>query len=549
MFGSVVIFGKAKAEISIVPSQSGSLTYNGSALTPAWNGFNAGALEIGGTTSAVNAGTYTATFTPKDGYVWSDGTTGAKSVAWTIGRAAIAVPRQSGSLTYTGKALTPVFSGYDSAKMTMGGTTKATDAGTHNATFTLNANFQWSDGTTAVKTVSWTIGKAAGSLSLDKTALALGIAGKTGQITVTRAGDGAVSAASSNTGVAAVTVSGNVITVTGAANGSATITVKVAAGKNHTAPADKTCTVTVQFPSAVLNANDWATIRAVSDAGEGENYWDVGDTKQITIDGTVGSYTFSHLLVDAFIIGFNHNSAKEGTNRIHFQIGKRSGKDICLCDSNYGQVTSSTSSNYFQMMNVSKVGGVILGDAPLSDGGITTLPEVGVGGGGINPLPETTYVTNKGGWKDSYMRKGILGSSGTPTSPAANSLMAALPSDLRAVMKSVTKYSDNAGEGTNAASNVTATTDYLFLPSGLEINGILLYANSAERNYQKQYDYYTAGNSEVKRNHDSTDVAVNYWSRSVVATSDANFCAIDYRGITIPAAANTSLGIAPIFVV
>ena len=97
----------------------------------------------------------------------------------------------------------------------------------------------------------------------------------------------------------------------------------------------------------VLNNNDWATIRAVSDAGQGANYWSVGDTKTITINGKVGYTTFSNLSIDAFIIGFNHNSAREGANRIHFKIGKISGVHIALCDSNYGR--SGSSASYFQM--------------------------------------------------------------------------------------------------------------------------------------------------------------------------------------------------------
>lgn len=80
--------------------------------------------------------------------------------------------------------------------------------------------------------------------------------------------------------------------------------------------------------------------------------------------------------------------------------------------------------------------------------------------------------TNAGGWKDSYMRKTVLGNSGTPTSPPANSLLAALPSDLRAVMKPITKYTDNVGNDTgNVESNVTATTDYLVLYAEFEVFG------------------------------------------------------------------------------
>ena len=73
--------------IDAIPSQNGSLTYTGSAQTPSWNSFNPDALEIGGDTSGINAGTYTATFTPKENYTWGDGTNDARSVTWTIGRA------------------------------------------------------------------------------------------------------------------------------------------------------------------------------------------------------------------------------------------------------------------------------------------------------------------------------------------------------------------------------------------------------------------------------------------------------------------------------
>ena len=66
----------------------------------------------------------------------------------------------------------------------------------------------------------------------------------TGSFTVTRAGNGTISASSNNTGVATVSVSGTTVTVTKVGQGSATITVSVAAGTNHTAPASKTCTVT-----------------------------------------------------------------------------------------------------------------------------------------------------------------------------------------------------------------------------------------------------------------------------------------------------------------
>ena len=122
--------------------------------------------------------------------------------------------------------------------------------------------------------------------------------------------------------------------------------------------------------------------------------------------------------------------------------------------------------------------------------------------------------TNSGGWNGSHMRKSVLGNSGTPTNPVGGSLMAALPSDLRAVMKSTTKYTDNTGGGSNNASYVTATTDYLFLLAEFEVFGTRYGANSAEQNYQLQYDYYKAGNSRVAYNHSAVSTAVWWWLRS-----------------------------------
>ena len=497
-----------RAIIMGIPAQSGSLTYNGSAQSPVWSGHDAAKLTIGGTTSGTNAGSYNATFTPGANYQWSDGTTTAKTVAWSIGRASVGVPSQSGTLTYNGSAQSPVWSGHDAAKLTIGGTTSGTNAGSYNATFTPVSNYQWSDGSTAAKTVAWSIGKAAGSSSLNKSSLALSTGTMSGTISVTRAGNGAVSASSSNTNVATVSVSGTTVTVTAKAKGTATITVKVAEGTNHTAPANRTCSVSVTLPTTSLNDNTWATIKEVSDAGQGENYWSVGDTKRITINGKVGNFTFSNLAIDAFIIGFNHNSSREGTNRIHFQIGKIGGKDVCLCDSQYG--SGQSGNGYFNM----------------------------------NP-----NNSNSGGWNGSYMRKTLLGNSGTPSSPPANSMLAALPSDLRAVMKSVTKYSDNTGGSPDNASYVTSTTDYLFLLAEFEYHGARSYANSAEKNFQLQYSYYKAGNSKVKYKHGETGTAAYHWCRSVYVGHTYNFCLVNTNGSANNLNAYLSWGAAPGFTV
>lgn len=236
----------------IAPSTSSSLTYTGSSQSPTWSNYDTSKMTISGDTSGTNAGDYSTTFTLKDTnkYQWSDGTTAAKTINWSISRAKIAsVPSQSNSLSYTGSAQSPTWNNYDTAKMTLGGTTSGTNAGSYNATFTPGDNYQWSDGTTAAKTVAWTIAKIAGSLSISKTSITLNPNTTSATITVTRAGDGKITAKSSDTSVASVSVSGTTVTVSSVneTTGTATITISVAAGTNHTAPADKTCAVTAQF--------------------------------------------------------------------------------------------------------------------------------------------------------------------------------------------------------------------------------------------------------------------------------------------------------------
>lgn len=435
------------------------------------------------------------------------GTAYTASVAVTVSRIKVsAVPTQSGTLTYNGASQSPTLSGYDATKMTLSGTQSATNAGSYTMQASLKDDkYEWPDGTTNAKTVNWSIGKKAGSFTKDKTSIQITTNKKSDTITITREGTGAISASSSNTQVATTSVSGNVITVTGVKSGSCVVTINVAADTNHTAPASQTVNVNVSLISNTLNENSWADIKSVSDSGTGATYWNVGDYKNIQISGTVQGMSLNST-VRAFILGFNHNSGKEGSNRIHFQIGKTtSGTDIAFCDSNYG---STGSSNGFRM-NLSN--------------------------------------TNVGGWNDSYGRKTLLGNSGTPTSPPANSFMAALPADLRAVMKPVTKYTDNTGGGSNTSGAVTATTDYLFFLAEFEVQGARSYANQYEQNYQAQYDYYKAGNSKIKYRHDATSTAVYHWCRSADCGGGDFFCRVYTNGTASRGGADRSGGLAPGF--
>ena len=70
--------------IPYVPFQNGTLTYNGRSQSPTWIGYNSNKMTISGTTKATEVGNYTAIFTPKGCYTWSDGTTDSRRVSWSI---------------------------------------------------------------------------------------------------------------------------------------------------------------------------------------------------------------------------------------------------------------------------------------------------------------------------------------------------------------------------------------------------------------------------------------------------------------------------------
>ena len=275
-------------------------------------------------------------------------------------------------------------------------------------------------------------------------------------------------------------------------------TYTVSASKDGiTTPDVKTATVpqeiTLSFVGAELNTNSWETIKDVSDAGQGANYWSVGDTKDVTLSGTWQSLNVSNVTVKAFIIGFDHNSAVEGEHRIHFLMGKIGTSMVAFCDSQYNNHTSGA---YFTM---------------------------------------NATDTNSGGWEASRMRKKVLGNSNTPDNPLQGSLMAVLPEDLLAVMKPVTKWT------------LSATTDYTFLMSEFEIFGARTHADLREQSKQAQYDYFKAGNPKVFHKHSATTTSVFAWLRSPKISKSTYFCYVDASGAANYTDAGWSLGVAPCF--
>ena len=471
-------------------------------------------------TGLTNGTTYYISFFPEttDGGINASTTQRDTGVANRITIANI--PSQSGSLTYTGGSQSPTWSNYNTTYMTIGGTTSGTNAGSYSATFTPTTDYRWSDGTTTAKTVSWSIGKATGTLTVSPNSIELSPSNLSDTFTIGGNHDGTISVVSNNTGIATVSRSGNTVTVNNVnqTTGNTTITVSCTAGTNYTAPSSQSVTVEAKFVSSVLNENDWSVIKSVADASQGANYWAVGDRKAVTVNGTVGTQAINGTYY-VYILGFDHNSSREGTGITFgtFKTALSGGTDICLVDSHYNDY-STGGQKWFNMNHSSN--------------------------------------TNSGGWKGCDLRYDVLGSTNsnnndagttTATSPVSGTLMAALPSDLRAVMKPMTIYTDNTGGGSNTASYVTASVDYLPLLAEFEIFGTRSYANSAEQNYQQQYQYYKNGNSKVKYRHSSTSSTANWWERSPNYNGSLSFCIVSTSGNANNGTARNSYGLAPAF--
>ena len=251
-------------------------------------------------------------------------------------------------------------------------------------------------------------------------------------------------------------------------------------------------------PKRVLNDNEWAMIKQVADASQGPNYWAVGDRKEVTLNGSVGygsaARTFSNQKYWVYIIGFDHNSAKEGIGIAFqgFKTAQTGGIDIAVTGTNYNSSSSG------MVMNSSS--------------------------------------TNSGGWAGSVANKTIM-----------RQWKSCFPSDLQSVIRTTILYTDNTGNESTSASAVTANTAGVYYLAEYEVFGRNHYANTNEPAQQAQYDYYKAGNSKVKYRSDNTGTAAAWWLRSPVCSYSATFCRVYSDGSAESGYANYSFGSAPCF--
>ena len=258
-----------KAEGKLILSEtSGTITYpnntvftvseNTGTLSVYSNNNNIATASVSGNTVTVKPGTTagkaTITVTSAEASNYT-----AKSATYeaTVNNGTISLSATPYTGTYDGKAhkaLTNVSVNPSDAKLEYsinGGTYSTTmPTITNTSSFTVTVRASKAGYKTQSTTQTVKVNKANGSLSLSSYSGTITYPNST---SFTASGTGSISAWSSNTGVATVSVSGNTVTVKSIGVGSATITVKSASNTNYN---EKTATysVTVKYPTFTGNS-------------------------------------------------------------------------------------------------------------------------------------------------------------------------------------------------------------------------------------------------------------------------------------------------------
>lgn len=138
--------------------------------------------------------------------------------------------------------------------------------------------------------------------------------------------------------------------------------------------------------------------------------------------------------------------------------------------------------------------------------------------------------TNNGGFPSSPLRSTLDGS-----------IYNALPSDLKAVIKTAYKW---YGTGNNT-TNGKWSGHKLWLPLTFEMFGESSYSPATERTTgnARQYPIFTDNASRIKKMNNGGDSAQWYWLASPYASSSTNFCSVSSGGSSGGDYASNSAGV------
>ena len=131
----------------------------------------------------------------------------------------------------------------------------------------------------------------------------------------------------------------------------------------------------------------------------------------------------------------------------------------------------------------------------------------------------------------------IANDANNPVNTMRTSTMATLLNQLSADLKSVLKFVNKVTSVGNSSSGLETTSDKLFLLSEIEVFGATQYSYAGEG---KQYEYYTAGNSTIKKVNGSANY---WWERSPRSGNTGIFCCVYNAGTADHNSASNSCGV------
>ena len=259
--------------INAVPSQKGTIVYDGNTHLPEWNNYDPNKMAYG-YDSQINAGTYTATFVPYTDYRWSDGSIVTKNIEWNISKA-------KGTLSL-----------FD-------------NSGEEVVDIELNAAAD----TFVIKVDRPGLGLIQATSS-DESIATVFVSGTI--ITVNSVNE--------TTGDATITVS---VLADNNHTASEQKNIQVSA-------------LFLPAPGLPLDNYEWSDIDRIISAGRAEDYWSIGDCKTINVKGVVGIDEVDEDMC-VYIIGFNHDGASNTVDFGTFRSSSLNGADLCLIDSMYNK--------------------------------------------------------------------------------------------------------------------------------------------------------------------------------------------------------------------
>lgn len=454
-----------------IPAPASVLQYNGQVVSPAWLYYDPTKLRIGGTTSAVNAGSYYATFEPINGYSWPDGSVTVKSIMWTISKKLVPIPIPLQTIfNYDGNEKTVQFDNIDTGSVTITNA-NATNTGKYVVTATLRdpLNCFWSDGTYVQRSWEYEIIGMQNTVTLSKNVVEFDTSSDTDTVTVISTSSGEVSVESSDINIVQATVNGSTITLTPGSSlvkGTATVTVNVNGGSTY-APGVATITVNKKYGITFVSwseGSDEDILGMVQAADNGDidlhDYWNVGDEREVRLSAITAS----------------------GTNT-------------------YGSWSVNES-------HIEQTITLVLMDADKYD---LTTPVLDLE---KNPRYKCSFVV---GMKNALIEKGRINSNtgdtiiwSTPTERADwcnSAFIGALPQYIAQMFKSFRV----ASNGTNYNDNIEYTDDLFTLFSAKEITGV---GTGYESNVLNQLEYYKTSANRIKKLGESGS-DVEYWTRTI----------------------------------